>query len=88
LKELSTEKRSTTSVEFSEKLTQTFKNLPVPEWADVLDHGDYPKSMFVNFGCLVSTVVNVLLPDFVADKVIHFASNALLITEDADFVYN
>ena len=88
LKELSLTKRNITSVEFSNKLTQDFIDLPVPEWSNILEHGDYPKSLFLNFGCLVSSVCNVLLPEMVADKVVGFLAHNLITAEDADFVYN
>jgi len=88
LKELSTVKRNSTSIEFLDELTKTFKDQPVPEWADVLDHGDYPKSEFLIFACIIVTIVHVLLPDFVADKVTHALTSAILKDDDYDFAYN
>jgi hypothetical protein len=88
LKELSDRKRNITSIEFSDKITQAFIDDPVPEWAEVLNTGDYPRDMFVNFGCLVGTVTNVLFPEFIADKLMKFlAYNTLLGKDSADFVY-
>jgi len=42
----------------------------------------------LNFGVLVSTITNVLLPAWAADKAILFLSFKLIGEEDADFVYN
>ena len=88
LRGLSQTKRNVTAVEFSDEITQAFIDLPTPEWAGLLDHGDYPGSYFLTFGCLVSSVSSVLLPDFASDKVIQFlAYNTVLSKADADFVY-
>ena len=88
LKELSHTKRNVTAVEFSDEITQAFIDLPPPEWAGLLDHGDYPGSYFLTFGCLVASAFSVLLPDFASKKIIQFlAYNTLLNKADADFVY-
>ena len=88
LKELSETPRTISSIDFSTKLTRTFSEKPVPEWAEVVNDGDYPKDMFVNFGCLVSTVCNVLLPEFISDRLMKVMAFNLLSAESADFVYN
>ena len=44
--------------------------------------------MFVNFGALVGTVTNVLLPEWAADRAMKYlAYNTLLGKEQADFIY-
>lgn len=88
LRDLSETPRSISSVDFSTKLTKTFSEQPVPEWAEVVNNGDYAKDMFVNFGCLVSTVCNVLLPEYVSDRLMKFLAFNLLSAKSADFVYN
>jgi len=78
LKELGTTKRNTTSIEFMDELTRAFIEKPTSEWGHFLNNGDYPQNLFLNFGCLVSTVANVMLPAYVADKAIQFLTSKLL----------
>jgi len=51
-------------------MTQAFADQPVPEWAFVLDHGDYPSSEFLVFGSIVVTIANLLLPERICDKLV------------------
>ena len=63
-------------------------NDPVPDWVNVLEHADYPRDYQGTFGAIVTTLVALGLPAFIAHPLNTFLVNSLLSGDAKDFSLN
>ena len=83
--ELSTKKRSTTSIEVAENITEMFYDKPVPEWAEVLDTMDVP-DYFLTFSAFVATNFCLILPFEYAAPLVTALAKLIVSSADANFI--
>jgi len=86
--EISLTPRNQSSFEVMEGIMASITNDPVPDWVNVLEHADYPRDYQGTFGAIVTTLVALGLPAFIAHPLNTFLVNSLLSGDAKDFSLN
>lgn len=66
------------SWELALDITDMFKGNTTPEWAEILDTGDFPHDYMITFGAIIFTAFYLILPWSIATPLTAFIANELL----------
>ena len=72
----------------SEDITEMFYKESTPDWAKILDQGDFPHNYAITFSALVSTTFSLMMPWVLSSYLVDKLSNAILPKEIAEFINN
>jgi hypothetical protein len=75
--------RKQESWEIAMDITNMFKGNSTPEWAEILDKGDFPHDYFITFGAIVFTAFYLILPWSIATPFSIWFANELLSSDQA-----
>lgn len=67
-------------------ILHSFKNDDVPTWAKTLWTTDYPKDYLITFAAIVSTIVFLIVPGFVAQFVMSSLAKLILPADSKQFM--